>query len=94
MYYKNVLLAAALAVSATAFATGATAAPLSSAAPSATAAASIDSAVQNVGWQRRRHCRRGHCHWRRVWVPGVSIYIGEGRRHRHGHRHYNRRHGH
>lgn len=92
MHYRSVLLAAAVAVSATSFATGATAAPLSSAATSANEGASIDGTVENVGWQRRRHCRRGHCHWRRVWVPGVNIYIGEGRRH--GHRHYNRRHRH
>jgi len=48
---------------------------------------SSGSAVEKVGWKRRRHChwRHGHrhCKWRRVWVPGLSIHIGPKYRHRH-----------
>ena len=86
------MLAAAVAVCALSFAS-ADAAPMNPAAAASTnAAAGAGGVVEQVGWQRRRHCRRGHCSWRRVWVPGVSIYIGKGHRYRH-HRHH-RRHRH
>ena len=85
------LIAGALALVATFV--PANAAPLGNIASSTAPSALSGSTVENVGWERRRHCRRGHCHWRRVWVPGVNIYIGKGHRHRH-HRHHHRRHRH
>ena len=51
--------------------------------------------VEDVRWNRRRHCNwhRGRrvCSWRRVWVPGIGIYVGPRNRH-HRHRHRHRRH--
>lgn len=84
---KTGSIAAALAVCAFTLAGPAAAAPLSAAAnPSASAAATLNGSVTQVGWQRRRHCHRGRCGWRRIWVPGVSIIIGPKHRHRHHHR--------
>ncbi len=91
MMLRNGLIAAATAACAFALAGAASAAPLSAAAsPSANAGANVDSSVTDVGWKQRRQCRRGHCRWTRVWVPGVSIVIGNG----HRNRHHNRRHRH
>lgn len=91
MKTKKSLIIAAFTLCGAAIASTVSAAPLSSAAsPSATGASSAQSDVEQAGWQRRRHCRRGHCGWRRVWVPGVSIYVGERRRGRHHRRNYNR----
>ena len=55
--------------------------------------------VEKVGWRPYRHChwRRGyrHCHggryYRRYGGPGVSLYIGPGRRWGHRNRYWGRR---
>lgn len=48
--------------------------------------------VDQVRWKRKRHCHwhrgRRHCSWRRIWVPGIGIYVGPRRHHRNRHRRY------